>query len=134
MITHSPQLMIVYNPSGWNPLVRVGWVSCSDFWVRLQNCRVMRRFGGHAQIAKLAQSGPIAATELLDLSKEESCSVVLCSRVVPCNVAAWIEQCPIPKGMEELAIEMIEAETPHDKLPPAYDAAVASRGRKKAAR
>lgn len=97
MLTREPRLMIVYTPSGWNPLVRVGWVSCDDYWVKLQNCRVMRRFGGHAQIATLAVKGPAGDTELLDLSAEESAAITQIVRVVPCDEKKWVKHCPRPK-------------------------------------
>lgn len=99
MLTETPQLMIIYTPSGYAPLVRVGWMSCRDYWVLMQNCRVVRRFGGNAQIANLAKKGPIGTTELLDLSEEETAAITACVRVVPCNEKAWIEQCPKPDGV-----------------------------------
>ncbi len=83
-------------PGGWSPYVIVGWVTVEDLFLRVQNCRVIRRFGGQAQLTRLAKSGPQSDTQLLDMSEEEFVSVVQVSRAIPCDPEKWRKECPEP--------------------------------------
>lgn len=89
-------LSIITVASGYNPYVLVGWARPGDLFVDLYGCRLIRRFGGQAQLANLAKKGLQANTELLDPSEYESIGIACIGRVIPCNEAAWKKECPRP--------------------------------------
>ncbi len=100
--------------AGYSPYVLAGWVERHDFWVRVRNSRVVRRFGQDAQLAQIAKGGPKTGpnpTQLLDLSEEEWVPVASIARAIPGTAANW-PMCPKPQ------IEEDRAATPDDLAAP----------------
>jgi uncharacterized protein (TIGR02996 family) len=97
-------LHLVCSPGGWSPYVIVAWCRVRDGWVVYEpGHRCVRRFGGLAQLSRLAAKGPIASTELLDPSENGGgCSTAAVVRYEVCNPDAWAEACPKPKGWEDV--------------------------------
>jgi hypothetical protein len=92
-------LHIICSPGGYYPYVRVGWCVREDGFIWMYNCRLVKRFGTNAELAKIAEEGPISNTQLLSMAEKESVSVAMISRAIPCNPAAWRKECPKPKEM-----------------------------------
>jgi hypothetical protein len=93
-------LYILCSPGGYYPYVRIGWCSRQDGMIQLRCCRVIKRFGTEAELAKIAKDGPVATTQLLSAANEEYTSVGLVSRLIPCEPAMWEKECPKPEGWE----------------------------------
>jgi hypothetical protein len=89
-------LYFLTTPSGYYPWVLIGWVERRDLFVRLRNCRVVRRYGSRTQLAVIAKKGPGRDTELLDASAEEWIPITSITRAIPCDPKAWQAECPKP--------------------------------------
>ena len=96
-------LYIVCSPGGYYPYVRIGWCRRDDIWIEMHNCRVIKRFGTNAELAKIAKEGPKSNTNLLSVSKMERVCVAMASRVIECAPLAWVEACPKPESFAEVA-------------------------------
>jgi hypothetical protein len=96
-------LYIICSPGGYYPYVRVAWCDRMDGMIRMRGCRVIKRFGTNAELAKIAQDGPASNAQLLSAAEVEYTSVGLVSRMIPCNPKAWAKACPRP---EEVAAGM----------------------------
>lgn len=96
-------LNIVCSPGGYYPYVVVAWCRVVDGWVRYApGARVIRRFGGYGQLAKLAVNGPMNTTQLLEPSvRGGGCSTSQVCRYEVCNPAAWVDHCPKPAGWDD---------------------------------
>jgi uncharacterized protein (TIGR02996 family) len=90
-------LYIICSPGGYYPYVRIGWCRRVDGFIEMLNCRVIRRFGTGAQLAKLAKEGPVSTTQLLEASDVEWVSIPSASRIIRCDAKAWKTECPKPK-------------------------------------
>ena len=92
-------LHLVCSPAGWSPYVTVAWCRVGDGWIEYApGARIVRRFGGWAQLANLAAKGPIESTELLAPSQlGGGCSMAQVCRYERCDPAAWAEHCPKPE-------------------------------------
>lgn len=89
-------LYIICSPGGYYPYVRIGWCSRQDGMIEMRNCRVIKRFGTNAELAKIAKEGPVSSTSLLSPADVEYVAVGLVSRLIPCNPTAWKKECPKP--------------------------------------
>lgn len=92
-------LYIICTPGGYYPYVRIGWCQRDDIMIRLESCRVIKRFGTEAELNQIAEEGPKSTTQLLKIAKRaEGASVSMISRWIECNPEAWKDHVPKPKG------------------------------------
>lgn len=93
----SDGIHIVTIPAGYSPYVLVGWAERNDLFIRLHNCRVIRRFGARGELAKIAKKGPQADTQLLEASEYEDIPITSIGRAITCDEKAWKKDCPKPE-------------------------------------
>jgi hypothetical protein len=86
----------------------VGWLRrvSGDEW-EMVGARIFSRFGESQALASLAAKGPYKEsgkqpTKLLEASVQpEQIHRLAIGRCIPCDVKAWAEACPKPKGWVE---------------------------------
>jgi hypothetical protein len=89
-------LYIVCCPGGYYPYVRIGWCVRVDGFIEIYNCRVIKRFGTDAELARIAVEGPKPNTKLLSMVKMEGTSTGIISRYIECDPTKWEKECPKP--------------------------------------
>ena len=89
-------LHILTAPSGYYPWVWIAWVERDDLFLKLRNCRVIRRYGNRAELAVLAKKGPARDTELLTASELEEVPITSITRTIRCDPDKWLKECPKP--------------------------------------
>ncbi len=93
---------IICCPGGYYPYVRIGWCVRMDNFIRIYNCRLIKRFGTDAELAKIAKEGPLPSTQLLSMAEYEDVSSALIARAIPATATAWKKEVPKPKSWAEL--------------------------------
>ncbi len=82
------------------PYVLVGWVSREGDEVRIDNARVLRRFGQDQFLAALASKGPAKDTQMGPEASEDV-HRLLVHRFIRADAEAWAKHCPKPKGWDD---------------------------------
>lgn len=83
--------------------VLVAWMrqARGDEW-EAHGARCIRRFGHGVALTTLAAEGPQEGTELLAPAVEaEEIHRLHIRRALPCNEAAWANDCPKPRGWDK---------------------------------
>lgn len=82
------------------PYVLIGWVSREGDEVRVDNARVIRRFGSNQFLAGLALKGSAKDTELGPAASEDV-HRLLVHRFIRADENVWKKECPKPEGWDE---------------------------------